>query len=235
MSYIDTFDHEFVGYLAGVPIYHPLEVVPASEADAREFGCDPGCLVIGDGPGWHAAIVCRQLDDMVRHFVRGWAVWQHTFDVEVIPAEVRVLPAWQAALAVPAEIPDSLLEFAGWSADQLAEFRERCSSSGQPRPFSPARDDSLASWLVGTIGEFVLLAMPDLAPLAAREFAELRVPIQNAMRPETNYENILLAPPGYRPWGRREADGTLHWGAPAWQTQRVQYPLTSRQQTGKGR
>lgn len=43
MSYIDTFDHELVGFFAGLPVYHPLVV----HEDATEFSCNPNQLLIG--------------------------------------------------------------------------------------------------------------------------------------------------------------------------------------------
>lgn len=39
MSYIDTVDYELLGFFAGLPLYHPLEVVAGSGSD--EFGCTP--------------------------------------------------------------------------------------------------------------------------------------------------------------------------------------------------
>ncbi len=43
MSYIDTFDHEFVGFFGGIPVYHPLEIVPAlPDDDPQDFDCSAG-------------------------------------------------------------------------------------------------------------------------------------------------------------------------------------------------
>jgi hypothetical protein len=58
MSYIDTFDHELVGFFAGLPLYRPLEIVAGSGGD--EFGCTPLQLVLGGGSGEHPAVVLAQ-------------------------------------------------------------------------------------------------------------------------------------------------------------------------------
>ena len=60
MSYIDTFDHEFIGFIAGLPIYLPLETVTASDIPS-EFGCSPQNLIIGGGDGEHPAIIVTDL------------------------------------------------------------------------------------------------------------------------------------------------------------------------------
>lgn len=73
VSYIDTFDNEFVGYFGGIPVYHPLEVVPAlPNEDPQHFACGPENLVIGDGPGAHLGIVVKAPGEAVVCFVRAW-------------------------------------------------------------------------------------------------------------------------------------------------------------------
>jgi hypothetical protein len=37
MSYIDTFDHELVGFFGGLPLYHPLEVVSGTSVPEPLF------------------------------------------------------------------------------------------------------------------------------------------------------------------------------------------------------
>ena len=70
MSYIDTFDHEFVGYFGGLPVYHPLEVVPPTPDCPQDFGCGPENLVIGDGPGERPRLIVKDTGKTVGCFVR---------------------------------------------------------------------------------------------------------------------------------------------------------------------
>lgn len=72
MSYIDTFDNEFVGYFGGIAVYRPLEVVPAHPDDPQDFGCGPENLVIGGGRGEHPGIVVKAPGEAVVCFVRAW-------------------------------------------------------------------------------------------------------------------------------------------------------------------
>ena len=76
MSYIDTFDNEFVGYFGGIPVYHPLEVVPASPDDPAQFACGPDNLVIGGGSGEWPGLVVKDAGETVACFVRAWLRWQ---------------------------------------------------------------------------------------------------------------------------------------------------------------
>jgi hypothetical protein len=73
------------------------------------------------------------------------------------------------------------------------------------------------------VGEFILLAMPELAPEAIERLGELRRHVHGAI-----CRNILLVPPGYPVWGRREVDGQVTWGISAWRIEREQHPRTIR-------
>src|SRR5690348_13967515 len=71
MSYIDTFDHEFVGFFVGLPLYHPTETVSAKR-HADEFGCTTGELVLGGGPGEYPALLVTDPGGAVLHFLHFW-------------------------------------------------------------------------------------------------------------------------------------------------------------------
>ena len=51
MSYIDSYDHVLVGYMAGLPLYRPLEDIPGPEnGESRlDFPCRTDQLVLGGG------------------------------------------------------------------------------------------------------------------------------------------------------------------------------------------
>src|SRR5262245_61933455 len=72
LSYIDTFDNWFVVFFGGLPAYHPLLDVPDTPDCPEHFGCDPGHLVIGGGPGEHPGIVLVRPGEAVLGFVRTW-------------------------------------------------------------------------------------------------------------------------------------------------------------------
>lgn len=65
MSYIDTIEHELVGYLNGLSIYHPIETVNSEKWGNYDFSCSPKNLVIGGGAGEHPGLVIHGLDCLV--------------------------------------------------------------------------------------------------------------------------------------------------------------------------
>jgi len=116
-----------------------------------------------------------------------------------------------------------VFEFAGWRVADYVEFSARCASRAFHRPFDPGKDASLEQWLAASVGEFILLAMPELAEDAIRRLGDLRRHVSGDL-----YRNILLLPPGYSVWGRREVDNQVMWGVSAWRIQREQNPRTTR-------
>jgi len=222
VSYIDSFDHEFVGYLGGLPVYHPLEVVPAGLDDPRDFACSPQNLVIGGGSGEHPGLVVKEPGETVACFVRAWLRWHaghHPDEHQALPAAVEPY----ASASQECSYWRRVFEFAGWQSADYVEFSQRCASPAFNRPFDPYEDGSLEGWLAASVGEFILLAMPDLAPDAIGRLGDLRRHICESL-----YGNILLVPPGYPVWGRTEADHQVTWGISAWRIQRAQNPLTRR-------
>lgn len=230
MSYIDTFDNEFVGSFGGIPVYHPLEIAPATPDSPEDFGCGPENLVIGGGRGEHPGIVIKEPGEAVVCFVRAWLDKKNPF---LSPDERQAI---QPAIAAwpDAETRRSwsevrrgewrhVFEFAGWRVDDYVAFCARCACRAFHRPFDPGKDVSLEQWLAATVGEFVLLAMPELAEDAVQRLGDLRRHVSGDI-----YKNILLLPPGYPAWGRREVDNQVIWGISAWRIQREQNPRTIR-------
>ncbi len=225
MSYIDAFDHEFVGFFGGIPLYHPLEVVPADPDDPRDFGCGPENLVIGGGSGEHIGLVVKETGETVACYVRAWLRWH----ARNYPAEQQALrPAVEAWADASDDRETSdywrrIFDFAGWQVADYADFARRCTSAAFPRRFDPLEDECLESWLAASLGEFILLAMPELAPDAIQRLGDLRNHLSGGI-----YGNILLLPPGYPVWGRKETDNQVTWGISAWRIQRARNPLTRR-------
>jgi hypothetical protein len=204
MSYIDTFDHELVGFFAGLPLYHPLEVVAGSGGD--EFGCTPRELVLGGGSGEHSAVVLRQPPAAVALFLQA-----------ALPPDARPLALETQQLLD--EIPpfDECLHFAGWSTADFVSFNERCRAPSFIRPYRVEEDGALEEWVLCNLGEFVYFAMPELAPDVLKQLADVCAQVRGP-----RYFNVQILPPGYAaPAGRRRsASGDVLWGAYAWTTER---------------
>jgi hypothetical protein len=228
MSYSDTFDNEFVGYFGGIPVYHPLEVVPALSDDGPlDFACGPENLLIGGGSGEHPGIVVKAPSEAVHCFVRAWLAEENPY---LSPEERQAIgPAvtiWEEALSGRRRTRDDwrdVFEFAGWKAADYVKFSARCASGAFHRPFDPGKDDSLEQWLAESVGEFILCAMPELAQDAVEQLGDLRRHVAGCL-----YRNLLLVPPGYPVWGRREIDSNVTWGVSAWRIEREQHPWTIR-------
>jgi hypothetical protein len=208
MSYIDTFDHELVGFFAGLPLYHPLEAVAGSGGD--EFGCTPRQLVLGGGGGEHPAVVLRQPPAAVAAFLQA-----------ALPPDGLVLSTESQQLLD--EIPplDECLHFAGWGIADFVSFHERCRAPTFVAPYDAEHDGALEAWVLRNLGEFVYFARPELAPDVQTQLADVCALVR---RP--HYLNVQILPPGYgMPAGRhRTASGNVIWGTYAWTTERRTAP-----------
>ncbi|HZC07106.1 MAG TPA: hypothetical protein VE338_15835 [Ktedonobacterales bacterium] len=204
MSYIDTFDHELVGFFAGLPLYHPLEAVVSSGAD--EFGCTPDQLVLGGGDGEHPAIVLTHPTAAVVSFLESMV----SPDAPTLSAEAQRFMDEMPSL-------DECLRFASWYIADFTAFQERCTSSAFVTPFNAAEDGLLEAWVLRNLGEFVYFALPELASDVRTRLADLC-----ALTRRPRYFNVQILKPGYIPPAgrRRAASGEVIWGAYAWATER---------------
>lgn len=205
MSYIDTFDHELVGFFAGLPLYHPLEVVQGMGLGSDEFGCTPDQLVLGGGDGEHLAMLITEPAIAVLFFLRS-----------ALSPEVSMSERSQDTLDEAASHIGNLV-FAGWGIADFGAFQARCMSPAFVRPYVPERDGLLEHWILASIGEFVYFAMPELAAGVIFELADVCTMVSGP-----HFFNVLVLPPGYgAPAGRyRSQEGNVIWGNYPWTTVR---------------
>jgi hypothetical protein len=208
MSYIDTFDHELVGFFAGLPLYHPLETVADSGGD--EFGCTPRQLVLGGGSGEHPAIVLREPPAAVAMFLQA-----------ALPPDAPALAPESQQFLDETPPLDECLHFAGWRIADFVSFQERCQALSFVRPYRVEQDGLLEEWVLCNLGEFVYFAMPELSPDVPTQLADICAQVRGP-----RYLNVQILPPGYAaPAGRRRsASGDVIWGAYAWTTGRRTTP-----------
>lgn len=207
MSYIDTFDHEFVGFFVGLPLYHPTETVDAATAHADEFGCNAATLVLGGGPGEHPALLVTDPGGAVLHFLHFWlelapdgrpnGVSAHTLLPDAPPAERCVC-------------------FAGWHVRDYAAFYERCQSPAVPTPYGAELHGHVEEWILGSLGEFIYLAMPELAASTLKALPDI---CRRVNRPI--FYNVTILPPNYgAPAGRSHRNKGIVWGNYPWSSAR---------------
>lgn len=210
MSYIDTFDHEFLGFFARLPVYHPLEVVRGSTPQSDEFDCDPMTLVIGGGGGEHPGLVLKRLDCALAYYVTVW-LERHQF-VDDRPGAIWCVE-WDEfldeALAVSS---DDVFVFAGWNVATYHHFYERCCSGACTSPYDDATDGLFESWLAACLGELIFFSLPELVPAFDQLLPDIRKTITHPI-----FTNILTPPPGFRiPYGRTSVNGQIQQGYNRW-------------------
>lgn len=200
MSYIDSFDHEYIGQLGYLPIYHPLETLDRVKWGNYDFGADPTNLVLGGGSGEHPGLVLHHLESFVAKFLLD----RITEDDEKLMSKDDKAFVIDLAFVNYSE----LLEFCDWRISEIARFYEMAKSPAMGRPLDVEEDEMMEEWLVKSIGELVYYALPELNPQHKRLskiFEDCE--IHPVMR------NVLIPPPGYPSKGGRQlVNNKTVWG-----------------------
>jgi len=198
MSYIDSFDHEYIGQLGYLPIYHPLETIERVKWGDYDFGADPTNLVLGGGSGEHPGLVLHHMESFVAKFLLD----RITEDDEKLMSEEDRTFVVDLAFVDYSE----LLEFCDWRISEIANFYEMAKSSAMGSPLDG--DEMMEEWLVKSIGELVYYSLPDLNPEHARlskifEDCEIHAVMRN----------VTISPSGYPTRGGRQViNGKTVWG-----------------------
>ena len=161
MSYIDTFNHELVGNLNGLPIYHPLETVSSDLSGEYDFSCSTSNLVLGGGAGEHPALVIHHLEALVAKYV--------LYDVEQNSkffSDRAYKPPTEQIINKLIDIAyahDQILEFCSWSMTHTFNFVQLAKSILHSTPLGD--NQSVEEWIQLSIGEFIYFSLSELNPL----------------------------------------------------------------------
>ncbi len=203
MSHIDSYDHEFLGYLGYLPIYHPLEAfgqgIPWGDYD---FGAGPGNLVLGGGSGEHPGLVVHRLECLAARFIYE----------QLSEEELASLEKGERELLSGLAFEDSarLFEFCDWRVSQYHALYEMAVKSAYT---TLNEDQEVEEWLALSLGEFIYFSLPDLNP----EHDKL-LSIASRFRIDPLMENVRITPPGYPlDRGRRREADEVRWGVSRWQ------------------
>ncbi|HEY9117544.1 MAG TPA: hypothetical protein VIN11_06945, partial [Roseivirga sp.] len=154
MSHIDSYDHEYVGHLGYLPIYHPLQEIERGRWGDYDFGADPTNLILGGGSGEHPGLVLHKLECFVTKFLLD----QISDEEEAALSEDDKEYIINLAFINYAEI----FEFCEWRIDDISSFHKMAKSDAMRSPV--AKDETVEEWLMKSIGELVYYSLPELNP-----------------------------------------------------------------------
>ena len=200
MSYIDTFDHEYLADLGYLPIYRPLVRVDGGHWGSYDFSATPENLILGGGCGEHPGLVLHNLGSVAATFVYA----------QLTEEEEDTLPQDTQHKLLDLFYAEGRLEFCSWSIEQYANLRDMAQSPAMSTPLSDGQ--KVEDWLIQSLGEFIWFSLPDLNPhqdflLQVLDGRELPAPIRN----------VKCHPPGYPLCaGRHIINGKLKWGNYRW-------------------
>lgn len=200
MSYIDGYDHELIGQLGYLPIYHPLEKIDGEGWGAYDFSATPENLVLGGGSGEHPGLVVHHLPMLATRFLYA----------QLSDAEEATLSDGQKAFLDDLYYAGEALEFCCWSVADYARLQTMAESPTFMNPVTA--EERVENWIEKSLGELVWYALPDLNPhhQALQDIFQ-RFDIYPAMR------NVTIEPPGYPPGGGRIIEnGRVKWGHCRW-------------------
>ncbi|TBW25631.1 hypothetical protein [Gramella sp. KN1008] len=172
MSHIDSFNHELVGILGGLPVYHPLEKIDG------DFICDTNQLVLGGGSGEHPAVVIENPTSTVAYFL------------SEILNENKELKSWKEIIKpfINYDFKD-LLTFYDWEIETYSSFYKMSKSNSL---LNPSNGENIEEWLILGFGEFIFYSMPELA---SDLMDQLDDPYEHFKH--IRFNNILLVPPNF--------------------------------------
>ncbi|AUP76591.1 hypothetical protein CWS02_11960 [Enterobacter sp. EA-1] len=199
MSYIDGYDHELIGQLGYLPIYHPLEKIDGEGWGAYDFSATPENLVLGGGSGEHPGLVVHHLPMLVTRFLYA----------QLSDAEEATLSDGQKAFLDDIYYAGEALEFCCWSVADYARLQTMAESPTFMNPVTA--EERVENWIEKSLGELVWYALPDLNPhhQALRIFSSVLIfTLRCAMSP--------LTPWATRRGGRIIENGRVKWGHCRW-------------------
>lgn len=227
MSFIDCYNHELCGTIAGLPLYRPLEEIRS----VSEFCATSQDLVLGGGSGEHPAavasilrcvgefLICYEIegsaDDM---YVDGFPTVEYLLgNQETMFEGVKHITAERFH-----EIADGLrersldpnsginfepaIDFLQWSGDVWYNFITRAKNpNGWARAYDPS-ETSIESWLAATIGEYALVSMPELVAglVHGDEADEIRL-LSKLVGAVPIFTGVAAFPAGYEHVGGRKS------------------------------
>ncbi len=200
MSYIDCFDHEHIGMLGYLPIYHPLENIEGDKWGGYDFSATPENLILGGGSGEHPGLVLHKLECLAARFLHD----------QITDEEEANLSKEDKDYLIDLCYSDDVLEFCSWTINHYAAMKEMAQSKSFLAPLG--ENEEVEEWLCKSVGELIFFSLSELNPAHGR-LTEIFAPFEL----HATMRNVACVPPGYPSCGgRRIIDGKVVWGQNRW-------------------
>lgn len=212
MSYIDSFDHEHVGFFSGIPIYRPLEIYEPENTLDGQFSCNEKNLILGGGYLEHPGMVVRDLDFVAAYFITEWIDYCDETDSSKYEEEVTEKWASKAYEYIYGKDEFEILDCIHWSMRDYSDFYTACKSSAMGAPFKETEQrNAFEPWLAKNFGELVIFSYPEL--IENEDLLEIAKNVDRYL-----YGNISVLPAGYPNdfLGRKTSNGKILQGNRAW-------------------
>ncbi len=216
MSYIDHFDHEYVGTFASLPIYRPLEEFNPEDKLDGQFSCCEKNLVIGGGYLEHPGLVVRDLDFVTAYFISDWIDFCE--DTESSLYNDKETDEWAEEVHKHLFGKDqySIMECVHWSMRDYSDFYNSCKSGAMNVPFIETEQrNAFEPWLAKNMGELVVFSFPEL--ITSKKLALIASKVDRYL-----YGNVSILPAGYpnNHLGRISEGSQVKQGHGAWNVTR---------------
>ena len=152
MSYIDCFDHEYIGSLGYLPIYRPLQVIEGDGWGSYDFSASPKNLVLGGGSGEHPGLVIHKLESLVANFLY----------LQINDEKEAKISKENIDYITNICYENDVLEFCGWSIRQYVSLTEMAKSTAFTIPLKEGEE--VEDWLCKSIGELIYFSLHELNP-----------------------------------------------------------------------
>jgi len=200
MSYIDSYDHEYIGSLGYLPIYRPLQIIEGDKWGGYDFSATPENLILGGGSGEHPGLVAHKLESLAAKFL---------YD-QITDEEEESISKSDMDYIIDLCYPGKILEFCDWTVRHYSSLKEMAGAITFSTPLES--EEEVEDWICKSLGELVYYSLSELNP----EHNKLAALFEKfEIRP--SMQNVTCPPPGFPArGGRKVEDGELKWGLHRW-------------------
>lgn len=187
MSYIDCYEHEYIGQLFGLPLYLPTKDIDGGKWGSVDFSATTKNLILGGGSGEHPALVIHEPECLVARFLLKHLDWDERSREEITEEDYELLNSTAETF-----VQSEMLEYCGWS---IAHFSDLEISAAVDFMDFVDHDATTEDYIMHAIGELIYYSIPELNSLQ-QEMESIVNKLSN-FRPYTHTSAVSVSVPGY--------------------------------------